>query len=608
MSLSTIGGLARTRVRTRPTAFPRVMAPPTTKKMSSLTVSTRKRAKLINVRYFQCGKIGVEEYYKINRSTTSCLFSTTTAGSNNEGNPTKASRQESILSSLEALKASKKITKETEFSSNPYELDRHGRGESHHRGYNILNDNGGGKGGEEVTPDVIVRPRTVQDISAILSFCNDHRIPVIPYGAGTSVEGHVCAVKNGTISLDMNAFQNIVLPGEEDDGSDDDDDETALLPDPIAKVGAGVTRKALNEALRHTGMQFVVDPGADASLGGMVATGASGTTAVRYGTMRENILKLECVLADGTIVTQVGTKALKSSAGYDLVGLMCGSEGTLGVITSVTVKLHPIPEHVVAAVCVFDSLSDAANTVAMLKFCEIPMVRCELLDTTSVAAFNKDVASSSSNSTEEPKTMDEKPTLFLEFQASSEEALKEQIQRTEEICTGEDFNGSDFRFTSGEEERKALWAARHNLYYASINLRKGATTAFLTDACVPLSKFAQIIDETVEDVQKEGIVGPCFGHAGDGNFHCILPISETDETDEYMQKVFKVHEKIIRRTLKAGGTCTGEHGVGYGKIKYLSDQYGPGAIRMMELVKDSLDPNNILNPGKVVAYRSGTSA
>ena len=283
-------------------------------------------------------------------------------------------------------------------------------------------------------------------------------------------------------------------------------------------------------------------------------------------------------------------------------------QGTLGVITSVTVKLHPIPEHVVAAVCAFDSLADAANTVAMLKFCEIPMVRCELLDATSVAAFNNDVAtnSNSSSSAVQPTRMDEKPTLFLEFQASSEEALKEQIQRTEEICTDEDFNGSDFRFTSGEEERKALWAARHNLYYASINLRKGATTAFLTDACVPLSKFAQVIDETVRDVRNEGIVGPCFGHAGDGNFHCILPISESEETDEYMAKVFTVHEKIIRRTLRAGGTCTGEHGVGYGKIKYLTDQYGPGAVRMMEMVKESLDPNNILNPGKVVAYRSGS--
>ena len=226
------------------------------------------------------------------------------------------------------------LTDETEFSTNPYELDRHGKGESYHRGYLIDDDCGDDDEDDgNITPDVIVRPRTVQDVSAIVRFCNDSCIPVIPYGAGTSVEGHVCAIKNGTISLDMNAFQTIVLPGEkaeEDENSDREDKETSLMPDPIASVGAGVTRKALNEALRHTGMQFVVDPGADASIGGMVATGASGTTAVRYGTMRENILQLECVLADGTIVKQIGTKALKSSAGYDLLGLMCGSEVSLG--------------------------------------------------------------------------------------------------------------------------------------------------------------------------------------------------------------------------------------------------------------------------------------
>eukprot|EP00536_Pseudo-nitzschia_multiseries_P000432 jgi/Psemu1/282327/fgenesh1_pg.5_\ len=499
----------------------------------------------------------------------------------------KEIRQQSIVSSLKTLKQSKKLSGATEFSTNSYELERHGRGESHHRGYPSKDHHD-----TPLTPDVVVKPQTVEDVSELLKFCNQHRIPVVPYGAGTSVEGHVCATVPGTISLDMAAFQTIVLPGE-----DDSDDDSQLLPDPIARVGAGVTRKTLNEALRATGMQFVVDPGADATIGGMVATGASGTTAVRYGTMRENLLELECVLADGTIVSKIGGKALKSSAGYDLVGLMCGSEGTLGVITSVTVKLHPLPEHVVAAVCVFDSLADAANTVAMLKFCEVPMVRCELLDSTSVAAFNaKDNGSN---------PMEEKPTLFLEFQASSEEALKEQIATTQAICTGEDFGGSEFRFTSGEAERKALWAARHNLYYASIQYRPGSTTAFLTDACVPLSKFASVLEETVKDVAETGVVGLSFGHAGDGNFHCILPISETDESDEYLSRVFAVHDRIIRRTLAAGGTCTGEHGVGYGKIKYLSDQYGPGAVRMMQVVKQALDPNHILNPGKVVDVRVG---
>lgn len=249
-----------------------------------------------------------------------------------------------------------------------------------------------------------------------------------------------------------------------------------------------------------------------------------------------------------------------------------------------------------AAICVFESLADAANTVAMLKFCEVPLVRCELLDATSVAAFNRN--------TKDVKKMEEKPTLFLEFQASSEQALHEQIATTEGICTSDEFNGSNFQFTANEEERKALWAARHNLYYASINFRPGSTTAFLTDACVPLSKFAAIIDATAKDIKDAKLVGTCFGHAGDGNFHCIFPISETKESEEYMTNLFAVHDKIIRRSIAAGGTCTGEHGVGYGKIKYLGDQYGTGAVQMMKMIKRSLDPNNILNPGKVVEVRA----
>ena len=327
----------------------------------------------------------------------------------------------------------------------------------------------------------------------------------------------------------------------------------------------------------------------------MVATGASGTTAVRYGTMRENILALECVLADEeATVVRAGTHALKSSAGYDLVSLMCGSEGTLGVITSVTVKLHPIPEHVAAAVCVFDSLTDAAQAVAALKLAEIPVMRCELLDASSVQAFNaysisKDTAT---------KPMQVKPTLFLEFQGSSQLSLNEQVTMTESICV-DDFGGSHFDFHSDEQERRALWSARHNLLYAAIAMRPGATSAFITDACVPLSHFANLMEATARDVEEKGLVGPCFGHAGDGNLHCVLPLLE-DESDEYLQKVHQVNENLIERTLRAGGTCTGEHGVGYGKIKYLERQYGPGATTMMQMVKKGLDPYNIMNPGKVV--------
>ena len=338
----------------------------------------------------------------------------------------------------------------------------------------------------------------------------------------------------------------------------------------------------------------MVDPGADASIGGMVVCGASGTTAVKYGTMRENILGLECVLADGTIAN-CGTKALKSSAGYDLTGLMTGSEGTLGIITKVTVKLHPIPEHVTAAVCTFDSLHQAADAVATIKMSSIPVERCELLDESSVAAFRKYAASSEHR--EEAAADGDKPTLFLEFTGSSEAAVREQVALAESIC--DDLGGSNFKFNTDEEERKALWSARHKLYYASLALRPGATGAVLTDACVPLSKFADIITATAEDVKEMGVVGPCFGHAGDGNFHCILPLVEGD-SDEYVAKLHQINDNLIRRTIEAGGTCTGEHGVGYGKIKYLQEQYGAGAVTMMAMIKKGLDPNNIMNPGKIV--------
>jgi D-lactate dehydrogenase (cytochrome) len=471
-----------------------------------------------------------------------------------------SSSRESLL----LIQALQQTIPQLEITTNPYELERHGRGESSH---------------PTRRPDAVATPTTVEDIQKIVKHCVQHRIPIVPFGAGTSVEGHVCCLSGG-ISLDMGKFTNIELPQMDGDS----------LPDPIATVGAGVTRKALNEALRHTGMQFSVDPGANATIGGMVATGASGTTAVRYGTMRENILQVECVLADDeATIVRTGTKALKNSAGYDLLSLMCGSEGTLGIITSVTVKLHPIPEHVVAAVCVFQTLKEAAEAVATLKLCEVPVVRCELLDAPSVAAFNV--------YNKKGPNMEVKPTLFLEFQGPTEDTLQEQIRMTESIV--DDYGGSNFQFTADDEERKALWAARHSLYYASINLRSGATEAILTDACVPLSKFAELIEATAKDVEKLGVVGPCFGHAGDGNFHCILPFLP-DDPKEYMDKLHEVNSNVIRRTLEAGGTCTGEHGVGYGKIKYLEPQYGPGAVRMMKAIKTALDPHGIMNPGKVV--------
>lgn len=463
-----------------------------------------------------------------------------------------------------------------DFTTNKYELARHGRGESHH---------------PVAAPDIVASPHTIDEIRIIVKHCVEHRIPIIPFGVGTSVEGHVSALHGG-LCLDTRHLQSIEIPDFANATTADDDDVT--IPDLIAVVGAGVTRKTLNDALRHTGMQFVVDPGADATIGGMVATGASGTTAVRYGTMRENILALDCILADDeATVVHAGTKALKNSAGYDLVSLMCGSEGTLGVITSITVKLHPVVEYCTAAVCVFDSLVDAAQAVASLKLAEIPVSRCELLDATSVQAFNafnnKDIST---------KPMQVKPTLFLEFQGSSETSLQDQVGMTRQICV-DDWQGSNFRFTSDEAERRALWSARHNLLYATTALRPGATSSFITDACVPLSEFANLIAATAAHVQELNVVGCCFGHAGDGNLHCLLPLLP-DESEDYLQRVHQVNDLLIERTLAAGGTCTGEHGVGYGKIDTLEKQYGPGATAMMRMIKRGLDPYNIMNPGKVV--------
>ena len=286
-------------------------------------------------------------------------------------------------------------------------------------------------------------------------------------------------------------------------------------------------------------------------------------------------------------------EALKASAGYDLTSLMTGSEGTLGVITKVTVKLHPIPEHVSAAVCTFDSLHEAAEAVTSMKLCSIPLERCEILDESSVAAFRKYATSKHGQQSEDSE---DKPTLFLEFTGSSEGTVQEQIDLANSLCSD---LGGNFKFKSDEEERKSLWSARHKLYYASLALRPGATNAILTDACVPISKFADVVTSTAQDVKNMGVVGPCFGHAGDGNFHCILPLLE-DDSDEYIAKLHEINDNLIRRTIEVGGTCTGDHGIGYGNVKYLSQEKGEGGVEMMRQVKRGLDPNNIMNPGKVV--------
>ena len=303
-------------------------------------------------------------------------------------------------------------------------------------------------------------------------------------------------------------------------------------------------------------------------------------------------------MTDGTIA-RCGTKAMKSSAGYDLTSLLNGSEGTLAVITRVTVKLHPIPDHVAAAICSFESIHDAAEAVVAIRTMGIPIQRCELLDSNSIAAFNQfSTSSGGGGGADRIRCLEEKPTLFLEFTGLSSSSIQEQVSLAQSLCV-DDHGGSNFLFTAHEEERRSLWAARHKLYYASLALRPGSTNALLTDACVPLSKFADLITATVNDVKSFGVVGPCFGHAGDGNFHCILPFTDQD-THEYRQKLHLINERLIDRTIKAGGTCTGEHGVGYGKIKYLGRQFGQGGVMMMRKIKLALDPDNIMNPGKVV--------
>ena len=444
-------------------------------------------------------------------------------------------------------------------STNPYELALHAKGESFVQWPHA---------------DVLVSPTNLQDLQAIVRYCNESRTPIVPYGAGSSMEGNLAAPYGG-VCVDLQYFNSIEIHAD----------------DALAIVGAGVSRKTLNRELRHTGLQFVVDPGADATIGGMVSTCASGTAAVKYGTMKENTLALECVLADGSVM-KCGTKALKNSAGYNLLELMVGSEGTLGIITNATVKLHPIPEVVVAAICTFDSLYDAAQAVATLRLRQVPVSRCELLDETSVEAFNA--------YTKESEPMELKPTLFLEFEGPNDAIVGEQVLLAQSICI-EDFSGSNFDFCSKEDDRRALWAARHNLYYASLALRPGSTGALVTDACVPLSAFASMMDCTSKDVRESGIVGPCFGHAGDGNFHSVIPLKD-DDTEDYRRRVDEVNDRLVQRTLQVGGTCTGEHGIGSVKIKYLPKQYGEAAVNVMRLIKRSLDPYNILNPGKVISY------
>ena len=466
--------------------------------------------------------------------------------------------------------------KDVSINTNKYELDRHGHGESYH---------------ETAPPSCILQPSTIESISSIMNTCSKYKVPIIAFGQGTSVEGHVNAIHGG-VSLDMSFISDIEM------------NEDSIMEDFMVTVGAGTTRNTLNEALRHTGLQFMVDPGADASIGGMVATGASGTSAVKYGTMKDNIVGLQAVLPNGEIIT-CGSKALKSSAGYDITRLLCGSEGTLAIITKVTVKLHPIPEHTAAIVLSFPTLFQAASAVTTIRQLGIPIDRCELLDALSIDAFNQ-----YNKSLQMPLL----PHLFLELSASSELSLNSHVEILQDILSDK-YDPSKMQIKYKEEERRLLWSARHQLYYATLALRPGATKAIVSDVCVPLSSFANIIQQSVDLIQEYDLIGPCFGHAGDGNFHCIFPVKldpnndnddddddDNDDENEYMERVHKVYDIMIRKAIDVGGTCTGEHGIGYGKMKYLEMQYGSHGVHVMRSIKKAMDPLNIMNPGKIVSF------
>ncbi len=415
-------------------------------------------------------------------------------------------------------------------------------------------------------PDAVVYALDTDEVALVARLCHEHRTPLIPFGVGSSVEGQVLAPQGG-ICLDLSRRDSVI---------------DIRTEDLCATVQAGVTRGALNRALAHSGFFFSVDPGADASIGGMIATGASGTNTVRYGTMRENLLSLTVVTAQGQVV-RTGRRARKSSAGYNLTQLFAGSEGTLGIVTEATLRLHPQPEAVGAAVVRFPAVVPAVQAVIHALQAGLGLARAELLDALTMRAINAHSRT----------THAESPTLFLEFCGSAEQ-VQAQGASMQEICA--ELGGSRFEWATRPEERSRLWGPRHHAYFAALQLRPGSR-AVSTDACVPLSALAGCIEETVADLEASGIVAPLFGHVGDGNFHCVLLVDPDDP--EEMRRAEALSARLVRRAIACDGTCTGEHGVGLRKQAYLLEELGPDAVELMRRVKLALDPHSILNPGKV---------
>jgi D-lactate dehydrogenase (cytochrome) len=429
--------------------------------------------------------------------------------------------------------------------------EQHGRDESYHA---------------PSPPDAVAFAQTTEEVSAIVKICARHKLPVIPYAAGTSLEGHVAALSGG-ITIDLMQMNKVL-----EVNADDLD----------CRVEPGVTRKQLNEYLRDTGLFFPIDPGANASIGGMSATRASGTNAVRYGTMRENVLALTVVLADGRVI-RTSKRARKSSAGYDLTRLFVGSEGTLGVITEITVRLYGIPAATSSATCSFPSVKDAVDTVIQTIQSGIPVARIELADDVQMDAINK------YSKLSQPVA----PTLWLEFHGT-EASVAEQAEMVQALAA--EHGGANFSWTTNPEERKKLWQARHDAAYANKALRAGAQV-WATDVCVPISRLAECIVETQKDIAASFLPAPIVGHVGDGNFHLTLVLKPEDPKE--VAEAERLNDRLVKRALAMDGTCTGEHGVGYGKLDFLIAEHGE-AISVMRSIKQALDPDNIMNPGKIV--------
>ncbi len=422
---------------------------------------------------------------------------------------------------------------------------------------------------DPMLPDAVVFAHSTAEVAKAVALCNQYKFPVIAYGTGTSLEGHILALQGG-LSIDVSQMNQVVALNAED---------------LTVTVQPGVTRKQLNVEIKDTGLFFPIDPGADASIGGMAATRASGTNAVRYGTMRENVLGLTVVTAQGKIV-KTGTRAKKSSAGYDLTRLFVGSEGTLGIITEITLKIYPQPEAISAAVCSFTTIANAVDTVIQAIQIGVPLARVEFVDENGVRALNR----------HDKLTLPEKPLLLFEFHGS-EQGVKEQAELVQQIA--DDHGAIGFEWATRPEDRSRLWQARHNAYFALLQLRPGSR-AISTDCCVPISRLTECLLETKADCDRENLIYGIVGHVGDGNFHVQMLVDPSDPED--VARAESVNERMVHRAIAMDGTCTGEHGIGLHKLDFLVHEAGEEAVDLMRTIKHALDPNNIFNPGKVIRW------